>query len=82
MVDMSDTISEIGAESAAAVQSGETPELWTTDQVSAYTGIPVGTLENWRTTRRNHIPYVKLSGNTVRYLKSDVVDWILSKRVE
>ncbi len=57
-------------------------ELWTEEQVSAFTGIAVGTLRNWRSNKtKSGIPYVKLAGNNVRYLADDVYDWVRSRRV-
>jgi DNA-binding transcriptional MerR regulator len=47
-----------------------TGELWTEQQVSDKTGIPVGTLRYWR-TKKAVLPYRKL-GALVRYDPAEV----------
>ncbi|MBU9615220.1 helix-turn-helix domain-containing protein [Burkholderia multivorans] len=60
----------------------ETPAvLMTTAQAAEYLGISFHTLEIWRSTRRYHVPFVKI-GNRVRYRRADLDAWIASRLVE
>ncbi len=42
-----------------------------TRQAAEYLGITFGTLQNWRITKSQNIPYIKL-GSKVLYLKEDL----------
>lgn len=48
--------------------------LWTTEDVSAYLGIPVGTLYQWRC--KGYGPPGKRMGKHVRYRPEDVREWV------
>jgi len=56
-------------------------DLLTQEQAAAILGISPGTLENWRTTRRYDLPYVKI-GNRVRYRRADLFTFIRSRIVD
>lgn len=45
--------------------------LMTPDQVAAYLGVSVETLNVWRCTKRYNLPYIK-AGRLVRYRREDV----------
>lgn len=47
---------------------------WTTQEVSDFTRVPVGTLRQWRHARRG--PRSVTIGGRVRYRKADVQAWI------
>lgn len=55
--------------------------LLTTKQASEYLGITVGSLAVWRTTKRYNIPYIKV-GALIKYKKSDLDQWLESRRYE
>ncbi len=48
--------------------------LWTIEDVSAYLGIPVGTLYQWRT--KGYGPAGRRMGKYVRYRPADVRAWV------
>lgn len=54
------------------------PDLWTTQQVSDYTQIPVRTLEDWRSARAvvDGPPFLRLGRRKVRYRRDDVINWL------
>ncbi|HEX5403517.1 MAG TPA: helix-turn-helix domain-containing protein [Pseudonocardiaceae bacterium] len=47
--------------------------LWTVDDVSAFLGIPVHTLYQWRTNRKG--PPARRVGKHLRYRPDDVRTW-------
>jgi hypothetical protein len=51
-----------------------------TKQASAFLGIAPETLEVWRSTRRQNLPYLKV-GRSVRYLMGDLRKFISQCRV-
>jgi excisionase family DNA binding protein len=53
-------------------------ELITSIEAAEYLGITPKTLEVWRSTKRYHIPYIKV-GRLVRYRKSDLEAFLLSR---
>jgi excisionase family DNA binding protein len=55
-------------------------KLLTPEQVAAMTGIPAGTLAQWRYRKRG-LPYLRL-GRLVRYDAADVERYLQSCRVE
>ena len=57
------------------------PQWLNEKEVSAITGIAVQTLRNHRHNRKG-IPYSKLSSRSVKYLLSDVTDFMLSHRIQ
>ncbi len=64
-------------ESAAATIK---PQFLDNTEAAAYLGIEPGTLEVWRSTKRQRIPYAKI-GSLVRYAKSDLDAWLQTCRV-
>ena len=50
--------------------------LLTTKQAAEYLGISPATLNTWRCTKRNIVPYVKLGGKYVRYRQADLEAYI------
>lgn len=50
-----------------------TERLWTIEDVSEFTRIPVGTLYYWRTKRKG--PPGKRLGKYIRYKPTDVLEW-------
>ncbi len=55
-------------------------ELLNSRQAANYLGISVRTLEKWRFSKSQDLPYLKL-GRTVRYSLSDLEKWALSRRI-
>ncbi|WP_442497656.1 helix-turn-helix domain-containing protein [Methylobacter sp. sgz302048] len=53
-------------------------ELITSQEAAEYLGVTYKTLEVWRSTKRYHIPYIKV-GRLVRYRKSDLEAFLLSR---
>jgi predicted DNA-binding transcriptional regulator AlpA len=62
------------------VRHGEVPELIDENEVSRITTIKLSTLRAWRCQRRI-LPFVKLGGK-VRYVKSEVLEYIAQHRCE
>ena len=54
--------------------------LWTESETAAALAVRPGTLNIWRTKRRYDLPYVRV-GRAVRYKKTDVEAFILSRTV-
>ncbi|SIT08820.1 helix-turn-helix domain-containing protein [Paracoccus saliphilus] len=52
--------------------------LMTPDQVAAYLGVSVETLNVWRCTKRYNLPYIK-AGRLVRYRREDVDAFITDR---
>lgn len=52
--------------------------LMTPDQVAAYLGVSVETLNVWRCTKRYNLPYIK-AGRLVRYRFEDVETFVTSR---
>jgi predicted DNA-binding transcriptional regulator AlpA len=50
--------------------------LWTVDDVSAYLGVPVKTLYQWR--YQGYGPTARRMGRYIRYRPGDVVRWFES----
>ena len=55
-------------------------DLLTQEQAASVLGISPGTLEQWRTTHRYRLPYIKV-GSRVRYRRSDLETFIVSRTV-
>ncbi|PUB23976.1 helix-turn-helix protein [Promicromonospora sp. AC04] len=51
-----------------------TDRLWTVQDVSAFLGVPVGTLYAWRSTGKG--PDARRIGKYVRYRPDDVRAWV------
>lgn len=54
--------------------------LWSPQEAAEILGVAVGTLTQWRTTRRVSLPYVKV-GRHVRYKPEDVERFITARTV-
>ena len=54
--------------------------LLNTQQAADYLGLKKGTLINWRCTKKEGIPYIKVGGR-VSYRQKDLDQWLMSKRV-
>ncbi|ONF66953.1 helix-turn-helix transcriptional regulator [Amycolatopsis keratiniphila] len=54
--------------------------LWTVEDVSAYLGVPVGTLYQWRS--KGYGPAGRRMGRYVRYRPEDVRAWVDQLAVE
>lgn len=50
--------------------------LLTTKQAAEYLGISPATLNTWRCTKRNVVPYIKVGGRHVRYRLVDFEAYI------
>jgi len=55
------------------VSTDQKPRLWGTAEVSAYLGVSVNTLYQWRC--RRHGPPGRRVGRCLRYRSADVVAW-------
>jgi excisionase family DNA binding protein len=55
-------------------------DLLTTEQAAAYLGVTMRTLEVWRCTKRQAIPYIKV-GRLVKYRKKDLDTWLVGQTV-
>ncbi len=56
------------------------PRLLTTDEAAEFLGVSAGSLAVWRCLSRYPLPYVKI-GRNVRYLESDLLAWMESRKV-
>lgn len=48
--------------------------LWTVEDVSAFLGVPVNTLYQWR--HRGYGPAARRVGRYIRYKQTDVIAWV------
>jgi excisionase family DNA binding protein len=55
-------------------------QLLNTQQAADYLGLKKGTLINWRCTKKEGIPYIKVGGR-VSYWQKDLDQWLMNKRV-
>ena len=55
-------------------------QLLNTQQAADYLGLKKGTLINWRCTKKEGIPYIKVGGR-VSYWQKDLDQWLLNQRV-
>lgn len=62
------------------IESYGSNQLLLEEQVAQLVGVKKETLQQWR-HQRKHIPFIVLSGKAVRYQYSDVLEYIMSKRV-
>jgi excisionase family DNA binding protein len=53
--------------------------LMTAREVAEFTGFSEGTIRHW--VSQGRIPYVRFSARCVRFLRSDIENWILQKAV-
>lgn len=54
--------------------------LWSPQDVSAYTGVPLNTVNKWRWHSKGP-PFMHI-GKYVRYRKADVEQWLDAQRAE
>ncbi len=57
----------------------ETKDLMDVNELSAMTGIAVGTLYHWVSEKR--IPYIRLSAHCVRFSRAAINAWLAQKAV-
>ena len=62
----------------AKINSNKPEQLMSTVQVAELLQIPVGTLHNWR--YRGHGPAGFRVGRHIRFLRSDILQWIETQR--
>ena len=62
-------------------QPGPHPELFSTRQTARILGLSPTTLEKWQRERRE-LPFVRVSGNSVRYRRKDIDAWIAAHLIE
>ena len=55
-------------------------DLLDTESAATYLGVKDSTLENWRSTKRYLLPYIKV-GRKVKYRKADLDAWLASRTV-
>lgn len=58
----------------------EKPRLLNSEQAAEYLGLSKGTLVNWRCTKQQEIPFIKVGGR-VRYRVKDLEAWLDKQRV-
>jgi excisionase family DNA binding protein len=58
----------------------KTPQLLTNEQAASYLGVAPNSLAVWRTTKRYHLPYVKV-GRLVKYRLEDLNTFIESRTI-
>ena len=51
------------------------PQLLTREQAAKYLGTSKGTLENWASTKRYDLPFIKI-GSAVRYKAEDLLAFL------
>ena len=54
------------------------PDLLTRKQVADYLGIAAGTLANWASAKRLHLPFVRV-GRAIRYREADVAQFVAER---
>ncbi len=59
----------------------KTGEYWDKKTVGEYLGISPNSISNWICKGETPFPYAKI-GRTVRFKKSDVIEWAESKRIK
>jgi excisionase family DNA binding protein len=62
------------------VRTEERREFLTPEEAAKFLGLKPQTLQNWRTTKAESIPYVKY-GRHVRYRMDDLTDWLKTKLI-
>lgn len=55
-------------------------ELLTTEEAAKFLRIVPGTLDNWRSTKNHHIPYIMV-GSSIKYDKKDLIKYLQNHRV-
>jgi excisionase family DNA binding protein len=55
-------------------------DLLNTEQAAAYLGVTSRTLEVWRCTKRQAIPYIKV-GRLVKYRKTELDQWLAQQTI-
>lgn len=78
---MSKSTADIAATSTTLAGVRNHPELFDEDAAAEYLGgLSPTTLATWRCTHRYKLAYLKI-GHVVRYRKSDLDEWLESRRV-
>ncbi|HET6248401.1 MAG TPA: helix-turn-helix domain-containing protein [Tepidisphaeraceae bacterium] len=55
------------------------PKFVDTIAAAAYLGVRAQTLENWRCTKRNIIPFTRIGSKIIRYKLADLDAWLESR---
>ena len=55
-------------------------DLLNTEQAASYLGVTPRTLEVWRCTKRQAIPYIKV-GRLVKYRKTELDHWLAQQTI-
>lgn len=55
-------------------------KLYTPADAAARIGVKEATLRNWRCTRKEELPFIKVGGK-VLYAENDLIDFLNKKRV-
>ena len=55
-------------------------DLLNTEQAATYLGVTSRTLEVWRCTKRQAIPYIKV-GRLVKYRKAELDQWLAQQTI-
>ena len=67
--------------SAPVVQVCPDERLLTEQEAAAVLGVSVFFLQKHRTEKKPRVPYVRISHRCVRYVRSDLMQWAASLRV-
>ena len=54
--------------------------LYTPSEVSKIIGISKSTLANWRVTRSDGPPFIRVGGRSIRYSANDLLEWLEKQR--
>jgi predicted DNA-binding transcriptional regulator AlpA len=54
--------------------------LYTPSEVSKIIGITTSTLANWRVTRSDGPPFIRVGGRAIRYPANDLLEWLEKQR--
>lgn len=65
-----------------AIHTAPDEALVNTQQAALFLSLTPVTLEVWRATKRQQIPYIKIGGRNVRYRLGDLRAWLKAQRVE
>ena len=65
-----------------AIHTAPDDVLVNTQQAALFLSLTPVTLEVWRATKRQQIPYIKSGGRNIRYRLGDLRAWLQAQRVE
>lgn len=54
--------------------------FYTPSEVSKIIGISKATLANWRVTRSDGPPFIRVGGRAIRYSANDLLEWLEKQR--